>query len=204
VLSCSCFIVTWPPVPAREPLSPDFDSDRFFCYNESIIALGGRLIMFKIGDHIVHPMHGAGVVEGLERRGEQDQVYLVLRLYSGNLKVLVPADKVKKLGVRRVIEKEEIESVVKVLQQEDHDDNNLPNWNHRYRANLEKIRTGDVFAVAEVVRSLMRQDQKKGLSSGEKRMLESAFQILSSELVLAGDMELGEVENMIKDAVAEG
>jgi len=160
--------------------------------------------MFKIGDHIVHPMHGAGVVEGLERRGEQDQVYLVLRLYSGNLKVLVPADKVKKLGVRRVIEKEEIESVVKVLQQEDHDDNNLPNWNHRYRANLEKIRTGDVFAVAEVVRSLMRQDQKKGLSSGEKRMLESAFQILSSELVLAGDMELGEVENMIKDAVAEG
>ena len=118
--------------------------------------------------------------------------------------MLVPADKVKKLGVRRVIEKEEIESVVKVLQQDDHDDNNLPNWNHRYRANLEKIRTGDVFAVAEVVRSLMRQDQKKGLSSGEKRMLESAFQILSSELVLAGDMELGEVENMIKDAVAEG
>ena len=157
--------------------------------------------MFKIGDHIVHPMHGAGVVEGLEKRGEL--LYFVLRLFSGNLKVLVPADKVKKLGVRRVIQKNEIPSVVKVLQKEDHDDN-IPNWNHRYRANLEKIRTGDVFAVAEVVRSLMRQDQKKGLSSGEKRMLESAFQILSSELVLAGNMELGEVENMIKDAVAEG
>ncbi|MGB4430109.1 MAG: hypothetical protein WBI48_10810, partial [Thermacetogeniaceae bacterium] len=141
------------------------------------------------------------VVEGLEKRGEQ--LYFVLRLFSGNLKVLVPADKVKKLGVRRVIQKNEIPSVVKVLQKEDHDDN-IPNWNHRYRANLEKIRTGDVFAVAEVVRSLMRQDQKKGLSSGEKRMLESAFQILSSELVLAGNMELGEVENMIKDAVAEG
>ncbi len=159
--------------------------------------------MFKIGDHIVHPMHGAGVVEGLEKRGEQDQIYFVLRLFSGNLKVLVPADKIKKLGVRRVIEKGEIDSVVKVLQKEDHDDKNIPNWNHRYRANLEKIKTGDVFAVAEVVRSLMRQDQKKGLSSGEKRMLESAFQILSSELVLAGNMELGEVENMIKDAVAE-
>jgi len=159
--------------------------------------------MFKIGDHIVHPMHGAGVVEGLEKRGEQDQIYFVLRLFSGNLKVLVPADKIKKLGVRRVIEKGEIDSVVKVLQKEDHHDKNIPNWNHRYRANLEKIKTGDVFAVAEVVRSLMRQDQKKGLSSGEKRMLESAFQILSSELVLAGNMELGEVENMIKDAVAE-
>ena len=160
-------------------------------------------MMFRIGEHIGHPMHGAGVVEGLEKRGEQEQLYFVLRLFSGNLKVLVPADKVKKLGVRRVIKKNEIDSVVKVLQREDHD-NSIPNWNHRYRANLEKIRTGDVFAVAEVVRSLMRQDQKKGLSSGEKRMLESAFQILSSELVLAGNMELGEVENMIKDAVAEG
>ncbi|MGI5867005.1 MAG: CarD family transcriptional regulator, partial [Syntrophaceticus schinkii] len=69
-------------------------------------------------------------------------------------------------------------------------------------ANLEKIRTGNVFAVAEVVRSLMRQDQRKGLSSGEKRMLESAFQILSSELVLAGNMDMMEVETMIKEAVA--
>ncbi len=160
-------------------------------------------MMFKIGDQIVHPMHGAGVVEGLEKRGEQEQVYYVLRLFSGNLKVLVPADKIQKLGVRRVIKKNEIDSVVKVLQRED-PDNTIHNWNHRYRANLEKIRTGDVFAVAEVVRSLMRQDKKKGLSSGEKRMLESAFQILSSELVLAGNMELGEVENMIKDAIAEG
>jgi len=160
--------------------------------------------MFKIGDHIVHPMHGAGVVEGVEKRGKEEQIYFVLRMFAGNLKVLVPADKVKKLGVRRVIEKEEIDSVVKVLQKEDQDDDFIPNWNHRYRANLEKIRTGDVFAVAEVVRSLMRQDQKKGLSSGEKRMLESAFQILSSELVVAGNMELGDVENMIKEAVAEG
>ncbi len=159
-------------------------------------------MMFKVGDHIVHPMHGAGVVEGLEERGEQKQTYFVLRLFSGDLKVLVPADKTDRIGVRRVITEKEIVDVVKVLEEDD-EEKIIPNWNHRYRANLEKIRTGNIFAVAEVVRSLMRQDQRKGLSSGEKRMLESAFQILSSELVLAGDLDVEEVETMIREAVAE-
>ncbi|HHV34260.1 MAG TPA: CarD family transcriptional regulator [Syntrophomonadaceae bacterium] len=159
--------------------------------------------MFKVGDHIVHPMHGAGVVEGVEKRGEQKQIYFVLRLFSAELKVLVPADKTDTIGVRRVITEDEIASVLKVLKRNDQE-KIIPNWNHRYRANLEKIRTGNIFAVAEVVRSLMRQDIKKGLSSGEKRMLESAFQILSSELVLAGNMDVDEAETMIKEAIAGG
>ncbi len=159
-------------------------------------------MMFKVGDRIVHPMHGAGVVENLEKRGEQKQIYFVLRLSSGNLKVLVPADRTDEIGVRRVIKENEISSVLKVLKKDDQE-KIIPNWNHRYRANLEKIRTGNVFAVAEVVRTLMRQDHRKGLSSGEKRMLESAFQILSSELVLAGDLDTGEVETLIREAVTE-
>jgi CarD family transcriptional regulator len=161
---------------------------------------GGRK-MFNVGDYIVHPMHGAGVVEALEKRGEENVIYFVLRLFSGNLKVLVPSDKTEQIGVRRVIPEDEIASVLKVLQRDDQE-KIIPNWNHRYRANLEKIRTGNVFAVAEVVRSLMRQDLRKGLSSGEKRMLESAFQILSSELILAGNMDEIEVETLIKEAVA--
>jgi CarD family transcriptional regulator len=169
----------------------------------NIIKLQEAGMMFKVGDRIVHPMHGAGVVEGLEKRGEQKQIYFVLRLFSGNLKVLVPADKTDQIGVRRVIPENEIASVIKVLKRDDKE-KSIPNWNHRYRANLEKIRTGNVFAVAEVVRTLMRQDQRKGLSSGEKRMLESAFQILSSELVLAGNMDVIEAEALIKDAIAEG
>lgn len=159
--------------------------------------------MFQVGDRIVHPMHGAGVVEALERRGEKKEVYYALRLFSGNLKVLVPADKADAIGVRRVISESEIVSVIKVLGKKDQGKVVL-NWNHRYRANLDKIRTGNVFAVAEVVRTLMRQELRKGLSSGEKRMLESAFQILSSELVLAGKMDRSKVESMIKDAVAQG
>ncbi|MDK2880259.1 MAG: CarD family transcriptional regulator [Clostridia bacterium] len=159
--------------------------------------------MFQVGDRVVHPMHGAGIVEALERRGEKNEVYYVLRLFAGNLKVLVPADKVEMIGVRRVISEAEIAKVLRVLGKKDQG-KPLLNWNHRYRANLEKIRTGNVFAVAEVVRNLMRQELKKGLSSGEKRMLESAFQILSSELVLAGKLDKSKVESMIKDAVAQG
>jgi CarD family transcriptional regulator len=94
--------------------------------------------MFNVGDYIVHPMHGAGVVEALEKRGEENVIYFVLRLFSGNLKVLVPSDKAEQIGVRRVIPEDEIASVLKVLQRDDQE-KIIPNWNHRYRANLEKI-----------------------------------------------------------------
>ncbi len=159
--------------------------------------------MFKIGDRVVHPMHGAGVVETVESRGEEKREYYVLRLFAGNLKVLVPAEKVKQIGVRQVISESQIPGVFKVLAKNEQGKTVL-NWNHRYRANLEKIRTGNVFAVAEVVRNLMRQELKKGLSSGDKRMLESARQILISELVLAGKMDPDKVESLIKKVVAEG
>lgn len=161
--------------------------------------------MFEVGDQVVHPMHGAGVVEAIEIRGKgkEHQEYYVLQLSSGNLRVLVPIDKVTQIGVRRIISKDQIPGVFKVLGRDDQEKNYL-NWNHRYRANLEKIRTGDVFAVAEVVRTLMRQDQKRNLSSGEKRMLENARQILISELVLAGRMEQEKIELLIKKTVAGG
>lgn len=159
--------------------------------------------MFKVGDQVVHPMHGAGVIETIESRGEDRREYYVLRLFSGNLKVLIPVEKVEQIGVRQVINEKQIPGVFKVLARDEQVKNTL-NWNHRYRANLEKIRTGNVFAVAEVVRNLMRQELKKGLSSGEKRMLESARQILISELVLAGKMDPEKVESLIREAVAGG
>lgn len=159
--------------------------------------------MFKVGDRIVHPMHGAGVVEAIEERGEEKQVYYVLRLFSGSLKVLVPAVKTEEIGIRQVIDESEIKNVLDFLGEDGEGLADL-NWNHRYRAHLEKIRTGNIFAVAEVVRTLMRQDLRKGLSAGEKRMLESALHILTSEIVLAGKMDRDKVEIMIKEVVAEG
>jgi CarD family transcriptional regulator len=174
----------------------------FDIINVDYITLGGRN-MFKIGDQVVHPMHGAGVVEAIERRGEDSQAYYVLRLFAGKLKVLVPSDRAEQLGVRNVINESQVESVLTVLRNNEEVKVTL-NWNHRYRANLDKIRTGDVLQVAEVVSNLMRQDLRKGLSSGEKRMLESALQILVSELVVAGKMDHDQVESLIKEVVAEG
>ncbi|MEW6727454.1 MAG: CarD family transcriptional regulator [Bacillota bacterium] len=158
--------------------------------------------MFKIGDKVVYPMHGAGIIEAIEEKeilGERHQYY-VLRLPIGNMKVMVPTSggEGKGVGLRQVIGREEVRKVFCLLKE---DSSQMPgNWNRRYRANLEKIKSGDVYEVAEVVRNLARREREKGLSSGEKRMLESARQILISELVLAAEVEEEKARLMLDEA----
>ena len=141
--------------------------------------------MFNIGDKVVYPMHGAGVIESIEEKeisGEKLRYYII-KLPMGEMKAMVPMDKVKEVGLRQVIDEEEILKVFEVLKSES---SSMPlNWNHRYRANLEKIKSGSMYEVAEVVRNLASRDRQKGLSTGEKKMLENARRILLSELVLA-------------------
>jgi CarD family transcriptional regulator len=142
-------------------------------------------MMFNIGDKVVYPMHGAGVIEDIEEKeisGEKLQYYII-KLPMGEMKAMVPMNKVKEVGLRQVIEEDDVLKVFEVLKGES---SNMPlNWNHRYRANLEKIKSGSIFEVAEVVRNLSSRDHQKGLSTGEKKMLENARRILLSELVLA-------------------
>ncbi len=158
--------------------------------------------MFKIGDKVVYPMHGAGVVEAIEEReilGESKQYY-VLRLPIGNMKVMVPTSSGKEVGLREVIDREEVQKVFCFLKG---NVTNMPgNWNRRYRANLEKIKSGNIYEVAEVVRNLACREREKGLSSGEKRMLESARQILISELVLATELEEEKARTMLDEMFA--
>lgn len=158
--------------------------------------------MFKIGDKVVYPMHGAGVIEAIEEReilGERQQYY-VLRLPIGNMKVMVPTSSGVDVGLRQVIGQEEVQKVFRILKG---GSTQMPgNWNRRYRANLEKIKSGNVYEVAEVVRNLARRDREKGLSSGEKRMLESARQILISELVLAVEVEEDKARSMLEEMLA--
>jgi CarD family transcriptional regulator len=143
--------------------------------------------MFNIGDKVVYPMHGAGVIENIEEKeisGERLQYYII-KLPMGEMKAMVPLNKVKEVGLRQVIDECEILKVFEVLKSES---TSMPlNWNHRYRANLEKIKSGSIFEVAEVVRNLATRDRQKGLSTGEKKMLENARRILISELVLANN-----------------
>ena len=153
--------------------------------------------MYKIGDKVVYPMHGAGVIEAIEERevlGER-QAYYIMGLPVGGMKVMIPTASEKELGLRDVIDHEGAERVIAIL--EDKESIMSKNWNQRYRANMDKIKSGNIFEVAEVVRNLSIRDRDKGLSTGERKMLEVARQILISELVLARQSTLEQVEELL-------
>jgi CarD family transcriptional regulator len=157
--------------------------------------------LFNIGDKVVYPMHGAGVIESIEEReilGERQQYY-IMRMPIGDMKVMVPLKNVDTIGLREVIDDNTVELVLQRMRQFEDDD--TTNWNRRFRANLDKMKTGDIYDVAEVVRSLMRRDGEKGLSTGERKMLDNAKQILISEFVLARNLEEEQAFELI-DGVA--
>ncbi|NLM38768.1 MAG: CarD family transcriptional regulator [Firmicutes bacterium] len=153
--------------------------------------------MYKVGDNVVYPMHGAGVIEAIEERevlGER-QKYYIMALPVGDMKVMIPMDSAEEVGLRQVIDDEGVKRVYEILGGEE--TAMSTNWNRRYRANMEKIKSGDVFEVAEVVRNLTLRERDKGLSTGERKMLESARQILISELVVASGATEDEVNAKI-------
>jgi len=153
--------------------------------------------MYNIGDRIVYPMHGAGIIESIEEKEilGRKQSYYVVRIPIGDMKVMIPTKNVKGIGIRDVISEQDADKVFSVLKSENSNSNN--NWNKRYRENLVKIKSGNIYEVADVVKSLMLREKKKGLSTGERKMLNSAKQILISELVLAKSMSAAEVEETI-------
>ncbi|RJQ25659.1 MAG: CarD family transcriptional regulator [Peptococcaceae bacterium] len=158
--------------------------------------------MFKVGDKVVYPMHGAGVIETIEEKeilGEK-QYYYVLRLPVGDMKVMVPIENRREIGLREVINREEVQKVFRILRGQC--TVMSQNWNRRYRANLEKIKSGNIFEVAEVVRNLVNRDKEKGLSSGERKMLDSARQILISELALAIELAEDATKSLVDRAFA--
>ena len=157
--------------------------------------------MYNIGDRIVYPMHGAGVIKEIEEReilGEMRQYY-VLKLPHGDMKIMIPVDKCDEIGVRDVIEEKDVDMVLDVRGAPS---TPMPsNWNHRNRENMEKLKTGDIKEVAEVVRNLTRVESTKHLSTGEKKMLTNAKQILSSEFIMALDIDHDKAEEMIIAAI---
>ena len=142
-------------------------------------------MLFEVGETVVYPHHGAALIEKIKTRtirGE-DKLYLVLKVAQGDLTIEVPAENVDLVGVRDVVDLAGLDRVFEVLRAPYTEE--PTNWSRRYKANLEKLASGDVIKVAEVVRDLWRRDQDRGLSAGEKRMLAKAKQILISELALA-------------------
>ena len=156
--------------------------------------------MFNIGDKIVYPMHGAGTIDAIEQKdilGEKQDYYIIKM--PGEVKVMVPIAKAEEVGVRNVINKAEAGKVLEVLEANETEMSN--NWNKRYKENMEKMKSGNVYEIADVVRNLSYKQKEKGLSTGEKKMLSNAKQILVSELVLAEHASENEVEDLIENKI---
>jgi CarD family transcriptional regulator, regulator of rRNA transcription len=164
-------------------------------------------IEYEVGDQVVYPHHGAGKVlkkEVKEVLGEKRE-YLTIKILHNEMTVMVPTENAGRAGLRRVIGEEAVEKVLGVLRD---DVSQMPkNWNRRFKHNRDKIKTGDVFELAEVVRNLAIRESSKGLSTGEKQMYTRAKKILASELMYALEMEEDDaeshLESLIEDAHAE-
>jgi CarD family transcriptional regulator len=147
------------------------------------------LIKFEVGDQVVYPHHGAGVVLKKETKdllGEKRD-YLTINILHNNMTVMVPCENAQLAGLRRVIDEEQVKKVVGVLTD---DVSDMPkNWNRRFKHNREKIKTGDIFELAEVVRNLAIREMQKGLSTGEKQMYTRAKKILASEFMYCLDKD---------------
>jgi len=158
--------------------------------------------VFRKGDTVVHPEHGAAVIEELREReilGEKRK-YFVLRVAYGDLTLMVPVDSTEEVGLRQVVSKNEVKKVLDVLRQDE--SKMAANWSRRFKNNIEKLRSGDIYQVAEVVRNLSLREADKGLSAGEKRMLARARQILVSELTFALNVEEEVAETRLDDVLA--
>ena len=157
--------------------------------------------MFNVGDKIVYPMHGAGVIDAIEEKdilGEK-QAYYILKM-PGEVKVMMPTAKAEEIGVRSIIDKSSAEKVFRVLESDETEMS--MNWNKRYRDNMDKMKSGDIYKVADVVRNLSFKQKEKGLSTGEKKMLNNAKQILVSELVLTEHATQDEIEQMVDSKIS--
>ena len=157
--------------------------------------------MYSVGDKVLYPTHGAGVIDSIEEKtllGEKKSYY-TMRMPVGDMKVMVPLESADAAGMRRVVSKSEAEDVIKKLATDEPCENS--SWNRRFRENSEKIRSGNIYLVASVVRALTIRERERGLSTGEKKMLSDSRQILISELVLSLDKTKEEVSEMIEKSI---
>ena len=159
-------------------------------------------MIFEVGETVVYPHHGAATIIEVKNRtirGEE-KLYLKLNVTQGDLTIEVPAENVDLVGVRDVIGQDGLDKVFEVLRAPFTEE--PTNWSRRYKANLEKLASGDVIKVSEVVRDLWRRDQDRGLSAGEKRMLAKARQILISELALAEKTDEEKASSTLDEVLA--
>ena len=159
--------------------------------------------MFSIGDLVVHPMHGAGVIDDIvrERVAGTTKEYYVFKMPMGGLILKIPTENSQAIGIRKVISKAEADELLEAIPSIAVEHN--ANWNKRYQENLLRLKSGDLREVAQVIKGLMRRDTLRGLSTGERKMLHSAKQIMISELVLVLGSDYKSVEGQLDHAMSQ-
>lgn len=159
--------------------------------------------MFSIGDLVVHPMHGAGVIDDIvqERVDGKTKEYYVFKMPVGGLVLKIPVNNSEAIGVRGIISRMEAETLLAAIPDLPIESN--ANWNKRYQENMLRLKSGDLYEVARVIKALMHRDHHRGLSTGERKMLHNARQIMLSEIVLAEKCEYHEVESRLDQAMMQ-
>jgi CarD family transcriptional regulator len=160
--------------------------------------------LYKVGEKVVYPHHGAGTIVSRDSRqvGDQEREYLTIKILHNDMTVQVPCENADQVGLRRVIGEKEVGVVLKALTG---GSTEMPkNWNRRFKHNRDKMKTGDVLELAEVVRNLALRDHEKGLSTGEKQMFVKAKKILASELMYAKDLDEDEAAEWLDGVLARG
>lgn len=156
--------------------------------------------MFNVGDRVVYPMYGAGVIESIEERviDGKSLTYYVLNISVGNLKIMVSKDRAEKGGLREICPADEVRSIVSKTRPIEMSDN----WNLRYKENLEKLKTGDLFKITEVFKTLIMRERNKSLSSVEKKLMGTAKQIILSEIILSQNVDKPDAEKLLMNGIA--
>ena len=159
--------------------------------------------MFSIGDLVVHPMHGAGVIDDIvqEKISGVVKEYYVFKMPVGGLVLKIPIANSQVIGIRGIISKTEAETLLSAIPELTVESN--ANWNKRYQENMLRLKSGDLYEVARVVKTLMYRDLQRGLSTGERKMLHSARQIMLSEIVLVEECAYQEAESRLDRAMMQ-
>jgi len=159
--------------------------------------------MFQIGDKIVHPMHGAGIIDGVVSRqiNGVTRDYYTLKLSVGGMTLMIPTENSAEIGVRPIVEPETIDSVLQALPELQVEEDS--NWNRRYRENMLRLKSGDLLEVARVMKGLLRRESEKGLSTGERKLLHTVRQIFASEIALSEECSYEDAEGRIGAALGQ-
>jgi CarD family transcriptional regulator len=158
--------------------------------------------MIKVGDKIVYPIHGVGVIDAIEKKTilSKRSDYYIITIVNNSMKVMIPVKNADNIGIRKIITKKDVQKVLNLLAKDEN--TSVDDWKERYQNNIDKVKSGSIMEVAEVARDLYRRGREKELSIMERKLYENAYQLISHELALSKDIDIEEAGNLVSEALS--